>query len=124
MDLLKKDFKKNRYIYIMLIPVAAYFIVFHYVPMFGAQIAFKDFRISKGILFSPWVGLKHFKTYFNSYYFTRLIRNTVLLSAYNILFGFPAPIFLAILINEVQNGKFKRVVQTVTYLPHFISAVS
>ena len=114
---------RNRYIYIMLIPVILYFVIFHYIPMVGAQIAFKDFSISKGIFGSPWAGFKHFKSYFNSYYFVRLIRNTVVLSAYNILFGFPAPILLAILINEVQNMKFKRVVQTVTYLPHFISIV-
>ena len=106
-----------------MIPVVAYFIVFHYIPMFGVQIAFKDFSIVKGIMESPWVGFKHFETYFNSYYFGRLIKNTILLSAYNILFGFPAPILLAILINEVKNTKFKRVVQTVTYLPHFISIV-
>ncbi len=122
-ECLKRDVIRNRYIYIMLIPVVLYFIIFHYVPMVGAQIAFKDFSISKGIFGSPWAGFKHFKSYFNSYYFVRLIRNTVVLSAYNILFGFPAPILLAILINEVQNMKFKRVVQTVTYLPHFISIV-
>lgn len=120
---LKRDVIRNRYIYIMLIPVILYFVIFHYIPMVGAQIAFKDFSISKGIFGSPWAGFKHFKSYFNSYYFVRLIRNTVVLSAYNILFGFPAPILLAILINEVQNMKFKRVVQTVTYLPHFISIV-
>ncbi|WP_252198077.1 ABC transporter permease subunit [Clostridium sp. MCC353] len=120
---MKRDFIKNRYVYIMLIPVIAYFVAFHYIPMFGTQIAFKDFSIAKGISESPWVGLKHFKAYFNSYYFGRLIKNTILLSAYNILFGFPAPILLAILINEVQNTRFKRVVQTVTYLPHFISIV-
>lgn len=120
---LRQDMVKNRYIYFMLIPVVVYFIVFHYVPMFGAQIAFKDFSISKGIMGSKWVGFKHFLDYFNSYYFVRLIKNTIVLSAYNILFGFPAPILLAILINEVQNTKFKRVVQTVTYLPHFISIV-
>lgn len=122
-EMLKRDIVRNRYIYIMLIPVVAYFIVFHYIPMFGVQIAFKDFSIVKGIMDSPWVGFKHFETYFNSYYFGRLIKNTILLSAYNILFGFPAPILLAILINEVKNTKFKRVVQTVTYLPHFISIV-
>lgn len=120
---LKRDLIKNRYIYIMLIPVITYFLVFHYVPMFGVQIAFKDFSIAKGILDSPWAGLKHFKTFFNSYYFIRLIKNTVLLSVYNIAFGFPTPIILAILINEVRGRKFKRVVQTVTYLPHFISIV-
>lgn len=121
--IVKKDIIRNRYVYIMLIPVIAYFIAFHYIPMFGTQIAFKDFSIAKGISESPWVGLKHFKAYFNSYYFGRLIKNTILLSAYNILFGFPAPILLAILINEVNNTRFKRVVQTVTYLPHFISIV-
>lgn len=120
---LKKDFRKNKLIYLMLIPVVAYFITFHYIPMLGTQIAFKDFNITRGIWDSPWVGLKHFKAYFNSYYFERLIRNTILLSTYNILFGFPAPILLAILINEVKSTKFKRVVQTVTYLPHFISIV-
>lgn len=123
METVKKDFIRNKYVYIMLIPVIAYFIAFHYIPMIGTQIAFKDFSIAKGITDSPWVGLKHFKAYFNSYYFERLIKNTILLSAYNILFGFPAPILLAILINEVQNTRFKRVVQTVTYLPHFISIV-
>lgn len=120
---LKRDVIRNRYIYIMLIPVVAYFVVFHYLPMAGIQIAFKDYSIAKGIADSPWVGFKHFISYFNSYYFERLIRNTVLLSVYNILFGFPAPILLAILINEVKNTKFKRIVQTITYLPHFISIV-
>lgn len=120
---LKRDVIRNRYIYIMLIPVVAYFVVFHYLPMAGIQIAFKDYSIAKGIADSPWVEFKHFISYFNSYYFERLIRNTVLLSVYNILFGFPAPILLAILINEVKNTKFKRIVQTITYLPHFISIV-
>mgnify|MGYP001774633684 CR=1 FL=1 len=83
---LKRDVIRNRYIYIMLIPVVAYFVVFHYLPMAGIQIAFKDYSIAKGIADSPWVGFKHFISYFNSYYFERLIRNTVLLSVYNILF--------------------------------------
>jgi len=120
---IKRDFKKNKYVYLMLLPVVAYFMIFHYVPMFSAQIAFRDYNITKGIGESPWVGLKHFKTYFNSYYFSRLIRNTIVLSAENILFGFPAPIILAILINEINHSGFKRIVQTVTYLPHFISIV-
>ena len=119
----QKDWKHNKQVYLMLIPVVAYFIIFHYIPMAGVQIAFKNFSISKGIWGSPWVGLKHFRSYFNSYYFGRLIKNTTLLSALNILFGFPAPIILALMINEVRNNKFKRTVQTVTYLPHFISIV-
>ncbi|MDO5350761.1 MAG: sugar ABC transporter permease, partial [Lachnospiraceae bacterium] len=93
-----RDLKKNKYVYLMLIPVVAYFVIFHYIPMLSAQIAFKDFSIAKGIAESPWVGLKHFKTYFSSYYFGRLLRNTLMLSIENILFGFPAPIILAILI--------------------------
>ncbi len=120
---LQRDFKKNKYIYLMLIPVVAYFIIFHYIPMISAQIAFRDYSIAKGIWGSKWVGWKHFRSYFNSYYFGRLIKNTLVLSAENILFGFPAPIILAILINEIKAPRFKRVVQTVTYLPHFISIV-
>lgn len=80
----RKDFKKNKYIYLMLLPVVAYFIIFHYIPMLSAQIAFRDYNITKGIWGSEWVGLKHFKSYFNSYYFGRLIRNTLILSAQNI----------------------------------------
>ncbi|MCI8914481.1 sugar ABC transporter permease [Pseudoflavonifractor sp. 60] len=91
--------------------------------MLGVQIAFRDYSIAGGIWGSKWVGLKHFKNYFHSYYFGRLIKNTVLLSVFNILLSFPAPIILALLINEVRNAKFKRIVQTVTYLPHFISIV-
>ena len=122
---IKKDWRMNKLVYLMLIPVIAYFIIFHYVPMLGVQIAFKDYSLSRGIWGSSWAHpfFKHFKTYFNSYYFGRLIKNTTLLSALNILFGFPAPIILALLINEVRNNRFKRTVQTVTYLPHFISVV-
>lgn len=122
---IKKDWRMNKLVYLMLVPVIAYFIIFHYVPMLGVQIAFKDYSLSKGIWGSAWATpfFKHFKTYFNSYYFGRLIKNTTLLSALNILFGFPAPIILALLINEVRNTRFKRTVQTVTYLPHFISVV-
>lgn len=122
---LKKDWRMNRLVYLMLIPVIAYFVIFHYIPMLGVQIAFKDYSLSKGIWGSAWATpfFKHFKTYFNSYYFGRLIKNTTLLSALNILFGFPAPIILALLINEVRHTTFKRTVQTVTYLPHFISVV-
>lgn len=120
---LKNDLIKNRNIYIMLIPVVAYYLIFHYQPMYGAQIAFKDFNPSAGIWGSEWVGFKHFKAFFESYYFWRLLRNTVLINLYDVLFGFPAPIILALLLNEITNNKFKRTVQTVTYVPHFISMV-
>ena len=119
----RRDFIRNRYIYLMLLPVVAYFIIFHYVPLFGAQIAFKDFTPQKGILKSSWVGFKHFIDFFKSYYFVRLVRNTVLLNVYDIFYGFPAPIILALLLNEIRVNIFKRSVQTITYLPHFISVI-
>lgn len=105
----------------MFVPVAVYYILFHYAPMYGATIAFKNYIPSRGFWNSNWVGLKHFRTFFNSYYCARLIRNTLLISVYSIIFGFPAPILLALLLNELKSQKYKRVVQTVTYLPHFLS---
>lgn len=107
----------------MAIPVLLYYLVFHYAPMYGAIIAFKDFSPAKGILESPWAGLKHFKEFFGSFYFVRILKNTILINVYNLIFGFPAPILLAILLNELRHRLFKRVVQTVTYLPHFISVM-
>lgn len=103
------------------LPPIAYFILFHYVPMYGVLIAFKDFRPLDGILGSPWVGLKHFEQFFNSVYFGRLLRNTVLLSVFSLLWSFSIPILFALLLNELRNQLFKRVVQTASYLPHFIS---
>ncbi len=118
-----RDFKTNRHVYLMLVPVVAFFIVFHYVPMYGVIIAFKDFSPMKGIAKSSWIGLVHFKAFFQSYYFFRLIRNTLLISIYSILFGFPAPILFALLLNELKATTLKRSIQTVTYLPHFVSMV-
>jgi len=120
---LKKDFRINKYVYIMAIPMIVFFILFSYVPMYGVTIAFKDFSPKLGIINSPWIGFKHFKSFFNSIYFARTLKNTVLLSFYSLLWGFPAAIILALLLNEIRREKFKRVVQTVTYLPHFISLV-
>lgn len=122
-NVVKKDLKKNYGLYLMLLPVLIYYILFHYMPMYGAQIAFKDYDMVRGILGSPWVGFKHFESFFNSYYFTRLLTNTLLISFYDILFGFPAPIILALLINEIHVNWFKKTVQTISYLPHFISTV-
>lgn len=118
-----KELKRNKYIYIMLVPVVSYYIVIHYFPIYGLMIAFKDFVPLKGVMGSSWVGLKHFEAFFNSYYFIRLLKNTVLISFYDLLFGFPAPIILALILNEVRQQLFKRFVQTVSYLPHFISLV-
>jgi putative aldouronate transport system permease protein len=120
---LSKDLYYNRHIYIMLLPVVIYYILFHYQPMYGAQIAFKNYSPASGIWSSTFVGLKHYYAFFRSYYAFRIIRNTIVLNVLNIIFGFPAPIILALLLNEIINNRFKRVVQTVTYLPHFISLV-
>ncbi len=118
-----KDFRKNRTIYLLALPVIAYYLVFHYGPMYGVQIAFKDFSPSLGIADSPWVGFRHFSDFFHGFYFWRIVRNTLLLSLYSIAFSFPASIVLALLLNELRNRLFKRTVQSITYLPHFISLV-
>lgn len=119
----KKDFRKNYSLYLLVFPVLLFYILFHYKPMYGAIIAFKDYTPALGINGSPWVGLENFIRFFNSPYFFRLIKNTVLLSFYELIFGFPAPIILALLLNELRNKKFKSMAQTVTYLPHFISLI-
>ena len=118
---LARNIQKYRIVYLMALPVLAYYILFHYAPMYGASIAFKHYIPSRGIQASAWVGLKHFDSFFHSYYFERLIRNTLLISLYSIAFGFPAPILLALLLNEVKSSWSKRTVQTITYLPHFLS---
>ncbi len=118
--------KKDRFIYLLLAPGIIYYFIFHYLPMFGLIIAFKDYKPFfglEGIFTSEWVGLKHFMRFFKSAYCMRLIRNTLLISLYHLLWGFPAAIVLALLINELRGNIFKRVVQTVSYLPHFLSAV-
>ena len=107
----------------MIVPVVVYYLVFSYYPMYGAQIAFRNYSPKLGIFNSPWVGLKHFKDFFNSIYFGRLIFNTLSINFKNLIFGFPAPIILALMLNEVRHVKFKKIVQTVSYMPHFISTV-
>lgn len=123
MGFLKREWRMHKYIYLMSLPVLAFFIIFRYLPMYGVIIAFKQFSPRKGILGSDWVGMRHFVSFFNSYYFSRILVNTVMLSLYSILFCFPAPIILALLLNEVRCEPFKRVVQTITYMPYFISLV-
>ena len=120
---IKKDVQINHTFYVMLIPLLAFYLIFHYYPMYGAQIAFKNFSIGKGIEGSPWVGMKHFNQFFKSIYFERLLTNTLLINIYDIVLGFPLPIILALLLNEVRSSGYKRTIQTVTYLPHFISTV-
>ncbi|WCF10583.1 ABC transporter permease subunit [Paenibacillus thiaminolyticus] len=122
-SLIKKDLKRNKYIYLLALPVIAYYAIFHYGPMYGLLMAFKDYSIADGIWGSKWIGFDHFKNFFNSYYFGRLLRNTILINVYELLFAFPAPIILALLLNEIRGRIFKRTVQTISYLPHFISIV-
>lgn len=110
-------------LYLLLIPVVLYFALFHYWPMYGVQIAFKDFIAVKGIDGSAWVGLKHFTRFFHSFYFGRLIRNTLGVSLYQLVVGFPVPILLALLLNEVRQNRLRKFVQTVTYAPHFLSSI-
>ncbi|MGG1515710.1 ABC transporter permease subunit [Paenibacillus oryzisoli] len=107
----------------MLLPVVIYYVVFYYVPMYGLQIAFKDYSPGAGFLHSDWVGLKHFRDFFGSHFFIRILRNTLLISLYELLFTFPASIVLALLLNELRSAVLKRTVQTITYMPHFISIV-
>jgi len=120
---ISRDLARNRHLYLMLLPVLLYYVVFHYLPMYGAVIAFQDFNPVKGVFGSRWVGLENFRDFFSSVYFGRLIFNTVAISVLEIVFAFPAPIILALLINELRWNPFRRLVQTVTYLPHFISVV-
>ena len=118
---LMRSLKRYRTIYIMAIPVILYYLLFSYWPMYGAQIAFKRFAPGLGIEGSPWVGLDNYVKFFGSFYFGRILRNTLIISLYSLVFSFPAPILLALLLNELRSNRYKRVVQTVSYLPHFIS---
>ena len=116
-------FRREWQIYAMLLPTIIWFIVFLYKPMYGLQIAFKDYSIFRGVQGSPWIGFEHFQTLFGNDQFIRAVKNTITISFYNLLFGFPAPIILALMFNEVINATYKRTAQTIVYLPHFISSV-
>jgi len=120
---LRKDWSRNKLLYAMMLPALAYYLVFQYGPMYGAVIAFKDYSPAEGILGSPWAGLSHFKDFFEGFYFERVFTNTVLISVYTLLFEFPAPIVLALLINEVRSRAFRGFVQSVTYMPYFVSLI-
>lgn len=117
------DIRHQPMIYLMALPVIAFYIIFHYIPMYGITMAFENYTIHLGIMGSEWVGLEHFISFFKSYYFGTLLTNTLLISLYDLIFGFPAPLILALLINELSGEKFKKVVQTISYVPHFISIV-
>ncbi|MDR1536581.1 MAG: ABC transporter permease subunit [Clostridiales bacterium] len=117
------DWRRNKGVYLLAMLPMLYYIIFRYTPMFGLVIAFKRFTPGGGIWGSPWAGLANFKMFFGSYYFWRLVSNTFLLSFYNLIWGFPIPIIFALLLNELKSSRFKKAVQTITYMPHFISMV-
>jgi putative aldouronate transport system permease protein len=122
-DILKKDFRKNFSLYMLVIPVIAFYAIFAYAPMYGAIIAFKKFSPGLGIMGSKWVGFDNFIRFFKDIYFWRILKNTLLLSTYSIIFGFPAPIILALALNEIRWMWFKRTTQTITYMPYFVAMV-
>lgn len=122
-DTIKRDFIKNKYIYFLAIPVVVYYVIFHYGPMYGLIIAFKEYKPTLGIIGSRWVGFENFISFFNDFSFVRIIRNTFLINIYDILFGFPIPIIFALMLNELKSSALNRLTQTITYLPHFISMV-
>ncbi|MDR1263904.1 MAG: ABC transporter permease subunit [Oscillospiraceae bacterium] len=120
---LARDFRTNWAKYLIVLPVLVYLFIFAYRPLIALQVAFKEYRPTRGIYGSPWVGLKQFRSFFSDVYTPRIIRNTLTISILTILFGFPAPILLALLLNELRSVRFRRIVQTVTYMPYFISMI-
>lgn len=113
----------QKYLYLMVVPCILWFIVFNYIPMVGIVIAFKNYQLSKGIFGSDWVGLKYFQQFVTGYHFKVILKNTLGISFLKLIFGFPAPIVLALLLNELRHQVFKRTIQTFTYMPHFVSWV-
>ena len=115
--------KRKRVLYLMLLPGMLLLLIFHYIPMWGVLIAFKDYRVLKGILASNWVGLKHFRAFYGGRMFSSVVLNTLILNCYSLIFAFPLPLVFALMLNEVRVDWFKKGVQTITYMPHFISTV-
>lgn len=120
---LMKDLKKNYVLYLFILPGIIVIFVFNYVPMYGVQIAFRNFKPARGIVGSDWVGLKNFLKFFSSYKFELVLKNTIILSLYRLIAGFPMPIIFAITLNQIRNQRAKKLVQTVSYMPHFISTI-
>lgn len=120
---LARDFKRYWALYLMAVPMVAFFIIFHYVPMTGILMAFENYKIKLGVFGSPWIGLANFRDFFTSVYAPRVIRNTVIISLLQLVFEFPAAIIFALLLNELKDNLFKKSVQMITYMPHFISMV-
>lgn len=122
-ELMKRRIWRNKELYLLVLPVIIYYLVFHYKPMYGLIIAFQDYSPRRGISGSEWVGFSHFIDFFGGIYFKRLLRNTLEISLATLIFGFPAPILLALLVNELRSKWFSRITQTITYMPHFVSMV-
>lgn len=120
---LKREITKNWILYLMLLPVLAYFVIFKYMPMYGITIAFKDFSVKKGILGSPWIGFDNFERFFSVYNFKSLLWNTLRLSLYSLVVGFPIPIVFALFLNYLRSNRLRKAVQMVSYAPHFLSTV-
>ena len=120
---LLKNMKKNWILYVMIAPVVVYYIVFAYTPMYGILLAFKNYKVKQGIMGSPWVGLDHFRRFFSAYNFKQLIGNTVGISVYSLIIGFPIPIVFALMLNYLTHNRLKKVVQMASYAPYFISTV-
>ncbi len=121
--ILKRDFQKHWQLYLIMLPVLVWYLTFCYGPLYGLAAAFQRFNVRKGIANSPWIGLKNFVDFFNSFYFSRVLINTLRLNLMDLLFAWPSSILFALLLNEIGHSGFKRSVQTLTYLPHFISTV-
>lgn len=120
---LRNEIERNWILYVMILPVLVYYITFAYLPMYGVTLAFKEYKIKEGILGSPWVGLENFERFFSTYQFSRIVINTLEISLYSLLVGFPLPIVFALLLNYLKFGKLRKTVQMVSYAPHFISVV-
>jgi putative aldouronate transport system permease protein len=118
-----KEIKRNWDLYLLILPVIVFFILFEYVPMYGLQIAFKQYFVTQGIWGSPWIGFEHFNRFFDSFYFGRILLNTLSIGFFQIAAGFPIPILLALMIHEIERKKFQKWVQTILYAPHFLSTV-
>ncbi|WP_373461142.1 ABC transporter permease [Paenibacillus sp. V4I5] len=118
-----KEFIRDKWLYMMMLPGVAYFLIFKYVPMYGLIMAFQDYKPHLGFMESPWVGFKHFERFFSEPQFGMLFRNTIIIAVYNLVFFFPLPIILSLMMNELRRDRFKRFVQTLIYIPHFVSWV-
>ncbi|MDQ0902302.1 putative aldouronate transport system permease protein [Paenibacillus sp. V4I7] len=123
LSLLMKEFIRDKWLYLMMLPGVAYFLIFKYVPMYGLIMAFQDYKPHLGFMESPWVGFKHFERFFSEPQFGMLFRNTIIIAVYNLVFFFPLPIILSLMMNELRRDRFKRFVQTLIYIPHFVSWV-